>query len=269
MPIDRLPWLKESSSMVIGMIHLSPLAGSPRFCGDWLTVEGRVLKDMEALVTGGVDALMLENFGDVPFYPGRVPAETVAQMTALAAMVKRETDLPLGINVLRNDGQTALAIAQAVQADFIRVNILTGARLTDQGIIQGIAHELLRDRARLLAENIAILADVDVKHSAPLADVPLAQEVADVIERGGADGLIVTGMGTGHAASPGKVQEVQSLAGNVPVFVGSGVSEHNVAEFLPFAKGFIVGTAFKEEGHSQNPVDPHRVQSFMRRLKGG
>ncbi len=164
--------------------------------------------------------------------------------------------------------KAALAIAQAVGAEFIRVNILCGARLTDQGIIQGIAHDLLRDRARLGAENVAILADVDVKHSAPLAHVPLEQEVADVIERGRADGLIVTGTGTGHAASPAQVQKVQSLAGDVPVFVGSGVSEDNLADFLP-AAGFIVGTAFKHNGDPQNPVDMDRVRSFMRQVTGG
>lgn len=264
----RLSWLMDSRPKVIGMIHLPPLAGSPRYAGEGSKVIEAVRADVAALIHGGVDALILENFGDAPFYPGRVPAETVAQMTRLAALVKRESDLPLGINVLRNDGQSALAIAQAVGADFIRVNILCGARLTDQGIIQGIAHELLRDRARLRAENVAILADVDVKHSAPLANLPLEQEVADVILRGGADGLIVTGLGTGHATSPEMVQKVKQLAGDVPAFVGSGVSEENVAEFLPFANGFIVGTAFKHAGHPQNPVDPNRVQSFMRRVKG-
>lgn len=264
---DRLPWLAESGPAVIGMIHLPPLAGSPRFSGDWRRVQERVLADANALVSGGIGAMMLENFGDVPFYPGRVPAETIAQMTALAALVKSETDLPLGINVLRNDGQSALAIAQAVGADFIRVNVLSGARLTDQGIIQGIAHELLRDRVRLRAEKVAILADVDVKHSAPLANVPLRQEVADLIERGGADGVIVTGSATGQPTSPAKVQEVKHLAGNVPVFVGSGVSEQNLADFLPFAQGFIVGTAFKENGDPDNPVAPDRVRSFMRLLR--
>jgi membrane complex biogenesis BtpA family protein len=267
MPIERLAWMDDSRPTVIGMIHLLPLAGSPGFAGDWQAVQKAALKDVEALVQGGVDGLMLENFGDVPFYPGRVPAETVAQMTALAALVKRQTDLPLGINVLRNDGQSALAIAHAVGAEFVRVNILCGARLTDQGIIQGIAHDLLRDRARLGAEQVAILADVDVKHSAPLADVPLEQEVADVIQRGGADGIIVTGQGTGHAASPQRVQDVKRFAGDVPVFVGSGATENNIADFLPFTQGFIVGTAFKQNGNPQNPVDRSRVESFMRQIK--
>jgi uncharacterized protein len=249
------------------MIHLPALVGSPQSGGSWAGIENAVLADTEALVTGGVDALMLDNFGDAPFYPRRVPAETIAQMTALAGLVKSKTDLPLGINVLRNDGQGALAVALAVNAAFIRVNIFCGARVTDQGVIQGIAHELLRDRVRLKAERIAILADVDVKHSAPLANVPLEQDVADLIERGGADGVIVTGRGTSHVASPADVKQIQNLAGDVPVLVGSGVSKEAVQDFLPAAAGFIVGSAFKHDGKANNPVDPTRVLEFMSQLK--
>ncbi len=267
MSANRLAWLAEKRPVVIGMLHLPPLAGSPRFGGDWPALKNAVLADAEALIGGGVQALMIENFGDAPFFPQRVPAETVAQMSALAGLVRSQTDLPLGINVLRNDGQSALAIAQAVGAKFIRVNILCGARVTDQGLIQGIAHDLLRDRVRLGAENIAILADVDVKHSAPLARQPLQQEVADLIERGGADGLIVSGHSTGQATSAAEVGEVQSLADNVPVFVGSGVSEDNLADFPPAVAGFIVGTAFKHDGRPANPVDKNRVQSFAERLR--
>ena len=109
---------------------------------------------------------MMENFGDVPFFPGRVPASVVAQMTAMACAVRDEVKLPLGINVLRNDGVSALAVAQAAGASFIRVNVLCGARVADQGLIQGIAHDLLRERAALGAAEIKIFADVDVKHSA-------------------------------------------------------------------------------------------------------
>src|SRR2546430_14170914 len=153
---------------VIGMLHLPPLPGSPAYdlAGGMAALREAVLRDADALAAGGIHALMLENFGDVPFYPGRVPAHTVAAMTALAADVRqRFPELPLGINVLRNDGQSALAIAAAVGAHFIRVNVLCGARVADQGLLQGIAHDLLRDRALLRAQHVKIFADIDVKHS--------------------------------------------------------------------------------------------------------
>lgn len=266
MSVDRLAWLAGAGPTVIGMIHLPPLAGSPLFNGDWRAVQLAVRQDTEALVNGGVQALMLENFGDTPFFPRRVPAETIAQMTALAGLVRSQTDLPLGINVLRNDGQSALAIAQAAAAAFIRVNVLCGARVTDQGVIQGIAHDLLRDRARLQADKIAILADVDVKHSAPLATQPIENELADLILRGGADGIIVSGMGTGHATSAEAVQKIQHLADPVPVLVGSGVTQDNFTQYLPAVSGLIVGTAFKKEGKVLNPVDARLVREFMQEV---
>lgn len=253
---------------VIGMLHLLPLPGSPRFGGNVDAIRDRLLRDAEALVSGGVDGLMIENFGDVPLYPRRVPAWVVAQMTALAGELRRRFDaVPLGINVLRNDGRSALAVAQAVGAGFIRVNVLCGARVTDQGIIQGIAHDLLRDRAMLGASTIRILADVDVKHSAPLASRAIEDEVQDTIERGLADALIVSGAGTGRPVDPAQLARVKQAAQDRPVLAGSGVSLGNVSELLGHCDGFIVGTWFKRDGMASNPVDADRVRQFMRAVR--
>jgi uncharacterized protein len=182
---------------LIGMLYLPPLPGSLRYGGNLTAVRDFVLRDAEALSAGGVDALMIENFGDTPFYTGAVPAHVIAHMTALAGEVMRQFPLQMGINVLRNDGCAALSIAHALGAQFLRVNILTGARITDQGVIQGIAHDLLRLRSTLDAQHIRIFADVNVKHSAPLGTVALEDEVDDVMHRGGADAMIITGAGTG------------------------------------------------------------------------
>ncbi|HEX3356318.1 MAG TPA: BtpA/SgcQ family protein [Tepidisphaeraceae bacterium] len=253
---------------MIGMLHLPALAGAPGFGGGGAKriLEG-VLRDAEGLAGGGVHGLMMENFGDVPFYPDRVPAHVVAQMTAVAMEVRRRTDLPLGINVLRNDGRSALAIAHAVGAKFIRVNVLCGARVTDQGLIQGIAHDLLRERAMLGAGDVKIFADVDVKHSAALAARPIEDEVDDLIERAGADAIVVSGAGTGKATDPGKVRVVKRAASETPVFIGSGVTAETISEFLDCADGFIVGTSFKKGGVSTNPVEQKKVKELMKRLR--
>jgi membrane complex biogenesis BtpA family protein len=251
------------------MLHLPPLPGSPCFLASTplAQIRDHVLRDADALASGGVHGLMIENFGDVPFYPGRVPAHTVAAITALAADVRqRFGDLPLGINVLRNDGQSALAIAAAVGASFIRVNVLCGARVADQGIIQGIAHDLLRDRAMLHAGQVKILADVDVKHSAPLAGptpTSLESEVDDTLHRGLADALIVSGTGTGKPTDPDECRRVKRAAGHAPVFIGSGVDERTIPALRPHADGFIIGTAFKRDGRPTNPIDPARVAQIM------
>jgi membrane complex biogenesis BtpA family protein len=249
---------------VIGMLHLGPLPGSPRYGGSVDPIRATLLRDAELLVAGGVHGLMIENFGDVPFYPGRVPAHTVAQVTALAAEVRRaHPGVPLGINVLRNDGLSALAVAHAVGAAYVRVNVLSGARVTDQGVIQGIAHDLLRERRLLGAESVRIFADVDVKHSAPLAAVAIESEVEDTLKRGLADALVVSGTGTGKATDPEHVARVKRVAGAAPVFVGSGADERTIAAYLPHADGFIIGSAFKREGDAQQAVDEGRVRRIM------
>jgi membrane complex biogenesis BtpA family protein len=256
----------NKKKIVIGMLHLPALPGAPLSKLKLSEIRDFVLRDTATLAEGGVDGLMMENFGDVPFYPGRVPAAVAEQMTEIAREVRKKTTLPLGINVLRNDGLTALAIAHSTGADFIRVNILSGARVTDQGLIQGIAHELLRERAKLKAEHIKIFADVDVKHSAPLAARPLRDEVDDLIERALADAIIVSGAGTGKATDAGKVREVKKFAGETPVLIGSGVTAESIRDF-DRADGFIVGTSLKKDGDAANPVDLERVKALMKAVR--
>jgi membrane complex biogenesis BtpA family protein len=250
--------------VVIGMLHLAALPGSPLYGGSVAAVREAILRDAKLLAEGGVHGLMIENFGDTPFFPGRVPAHVVAHITAIAAEVRRAApQLPLGINVLRNDGLSALAVAHAVGASHIRVNILCGARVADQGLLQGIAHELLRLRSELRAESIKIFADVDVKHSAPLAQRPIVDEVDDTLHRGMADALIVSGAGTGKPTDPEKVKLVKLAAKGAAVFLGSGVTPATLPALLPHADGFIVGTYFKKDGVSTNAVDPKRVRELM------
>jgi membrane complex biogenesis BtpA family protein len=262
-----LPQWANVGKPIIGMLHLPALPGSPLYGGSMSSIRELLLSDAKKLADGGVHGLMMENFGDTPFFPGRVPAETIAHMTALASEVKRAVpQLPLGINVLRNDGLSALAIAHAVQSDYIRVNVLCAARLADQGILHGIAHDLLRLRSQLGAQSIRIFADVDVKHSAPLAVRPIADEVDDTIDRGLADALVVSGAGTGKPTDPSKLRDVKQAAGKTPVFLGSGVSPQTIGNLWSQADGFIVGTYFKIDGNPLNAVDAARVKDFMKSL---
>ncbi len=248
---------------VIGMVHLAALPGAPGFAGDLGAVQDAAMRDAQALAAGGADGLMIENFFDTPFYPDAVPPATVALMAVIAAGIRRAVALPLGVNVLRNDGLAALAVAHAAGADFIRVNILCGARVTDQGIIQGRAHEILRERARLGACGIRILADVSVKHSAPLAPFAIRDEVEDTLLRGRADGLVVSGSGTGKPVDLDRLRTVRAAAGGAPVFVGSGASPDTLAMLRDQADGFIVGTALKQDGAVGQPVDVERVRRFV------
>lgn len=262
MTSPRFQRLFGTTKPVIGMLHLPPLPGAPGSSMSFEEVGGWLLRDVEALERGGADGLLLENFGDAPFHPERVPSHTVAQMSVLAVAVRQATDLPFGISVLRNDGLAALSVASAAGGAFIRVNVWTGARVTDQGILQGEAHRVLR-RRQILDADTAVFADVDVKHSAALGDRSLGDQVEEALARGGADAVIVSGEATGRPARVGQVEEAKTAARDAPVLVGSGVTPENVDAVLSVADGVIVGTALKEGSEVTNPVDRGRVRRLV------
>jgi uncharacterized protein len=247
---------------VVGMLHVPALPGSPRAGKTFAEIREFVLNDAAALTECGINGLMIENFGDVPFFPDRVPPHTVAFLTALAAEVRSRYPVPLGINVLRNDGQAAMAIATAVGAAYIRINVYTGARLADQGILQGAAHEITRYR-RMLGAAVQIWADVAVKHSSAISERPLEDEVEDTIERGLADAVVVSGSATGKETAVDDLRRVKQAAREHPVIAGSGASVSNVRELLAVADGVIAGTALKRNGIVSEPVDRERVRVFM------
>jgi membrane complex biogenesis BtpA family protein len=253
---------------LIGMVHLLPLPGSPRWAGSMERVVAAALGDARALVDGGMDALLVENYGDAPFTPGRVEASTVAALSVVAHEIRRALPaVPLGVNVLKNDARAALAVACAAGAAFIRVNVHAGAVLADQGIVHSDAYGTLRER-RLLGADVALFADVQGKHAVPLAPVELEQEARDLVHRGLADALIVSGKATGEATPLGDVKRVRSAAGGVPLLVGSGVTPESVVELLSVADAVIVGTSVKRDGDVRNPVDPSRVRRLVAAARG-
>jgi len=248
---------------IIGMVHLPPLPGSPRWDGSMARVVAAALADARALSEGGVDAILVENFGDAPFTPGRVEPATVAAMSVAAAAVREALPrTPLGVNVLKNDARAALAVAAAVGAEFIRVNVHAGAVLADQGIVQSDVYGTLRDR-RLLGVQVAIFADVGGKHAVPLAPVEVEQTARDLVHRGLADALVVSGPATGQATPLAEVKRVRSAVPDVPLLVGSGVTAETAAELLSVADGLIVGTSVKRDGDVRLPVDRARVERLV------
>src|SRR5262245_42498391 len=162
---------------IIGMVHLLPLPGSPR-ARTLEEIRAAAIADARTLARGGVDAILVENYGDAPFTSGSVEPQVIAVMAVIAAEVRTSSGLPLGINVLRNDALSALAVAVASGASFIRVNVHVGAAATDQGHIDGRAFDTLRYR-KLLGADVAIFADVFVKHARPVDRVDVATGARD------------------------------------------------------------------------------------------
>jgi membrane complex biogenesis BtpA family protein len=247
----------------VGVIHLPPLPGSPRATAPCADIARGAVEDARALVRAGFDAAILENYGDAPFFPGRVPPVTVSALTSCAAAVRDAfPDLALGINVLRNDAEAALSIAAVVGAACIRVNVHSGARVTDQGVVEGRAAETLRLRRALGAERVAIWADVDVKHSAPLAARDVAREAEDLVERGLADAVLVTGEGTGLGVDEDKLRRVRQAVPRAPVYVASGATHASLPRLAASCDGVVVGSALRADGVAGARVAAERAMAF-------
>ncbi len=246
---------------LIACIHLLPLPGAPQYDGNIAAVYRHAVEEAEQLLTNGADGLIMENFRDAPFYPDRVPAETIAAMAAIGREIRNLTDKPFGLNVLRNDSESALAIATAIQADFIRVNIHLSAAVTDQGIIQGKAHRTLRLRSALKSD-VAIFTDLHVKHASPLGRQSTEADALDLIERGLTDALILSGIRTGAEADISEIARVREVTRS-PILIGSGITSRNIKTFFRAVDGFIVGSTFKTDGFANNRVDPERIRNFM------
>ena len=241
---------------LIGMIHLAPLPGSYGYTGECLDeIMEKARRDLDVLQAGGVDGVIVENFGDAPFAK-YAPKETVAAMTVVVSDVVRAARVPVGVNVLRNDGIAALSIAAATGAAFVRVNVFCGVAFTDQGMIEGNSRELLDLRKRLGCD-VKILADVHVKHAAHLTTI---EEAALDADRNRPDGLIVSGIGTGKRTPPENLTKVKQMT-NLPVFIGSGVRIDNLSTYHA-ADGFIVGTILKEGGRIDAPILPDQVRAL-------
>jgi membrane complex biogenesis BtpA family protein len=271
---------------LIGVIHLRALPGDPGCSSEealrhgFEPMRGAALRDAEALVGGGVDGLIIENFGSAPFPKGdasqRLPPHQIAALTLITREImllfpqaRSGAALSLGVNCLRNDVIAALGIAAACglgrpgKPGFVRVNVHTGAYLTDQGVIEGEAYHSLRYRQTLAASDLRIFADVLVKHAAPLVPLNATAATHDCIDRGLADGVIVTGQATGAAVDRDLLKQVADAAGDKPVLIGSGFTPRDGIRLAPLAHGAIVGTWVKEQGALHRPVDLDRVRQLV------
>ncbi|MBB3996754.1 BtpA/SgcQ family protein [Aureimonas pseudogalii] len=263
-PGDTLQAIFGTRRAIIGVVHLAPLPGSPRFDGEAVeTIYRRGLDDARAYLGGGCDGVIVENHGDVPFSkPDAIGPETSAYMAVVADRIRRELGRPIGINVLANAAIPALAIASASGAAFVRVNQWANAYVANEGFVEGEAARAMRYRAQLRAKGIRIFADAHVKHGAHaiVADRPVEEQVKDLVFFD-ADVVIATGQRTGHAAELSYIRMIKEAA-NLPTLVGSGVTHENVGDILSVADGVIVASSLKYDGVWWNQVDPERVKAF-------
>ncbi len=227
------------------------------------SVVERAVQEARVMEEEGMSGVLVENFQDAPFFPGTVPPETVAAMAVAVRAVREEAGVPVGVNVLRNDAASALGVAAATGATFIRVNVHTGSMFTDQGLLHGAAHATLRKRAAL-GLDIAILADILVKHATPPPGTRVETAAQDSWFRGLADGLILTGTATGAPVDWEEIPRVKAaLPKEAHLWIGSGATVETAGEYLKVADGLIVGSALQAGGRAGGGVERDRVKAFM------
>src|SRR5215475_9408577 len=233
---------------IIGVIHVAALPGAPANTLPVSEIITQAAREAAIYRDCGVDGVIIENMHDTPYLRGSVGPEVVAAMAVIGAAVKTESRLPTGIQILAGANIEAMAVAHAAGLDFIRAEAYAFAHVADEGLIQSSAAALLRYRKMIGAERVQVWADVKKKHSAHAitADVSLG-ETAETVEFMGADCVIVTGSITGLPPTVRDVREAKTHC-RVPVILGSGITADNISEFYSEADGFIVGSAFKEDG---------------------
>lgn len=246
-------FLKENPKAVIGMVHCLPLPGTYGFKDNLDVVVKQALIDARTLKEAGFTAIMIENMGDVP-YSEVMEVEQIASLSAIAALIKKEVDLPLGVDCAFSDYKSALAIAKAVGASFVRIPVFIDTVIFSDGLIYPSARKALAYREKIKADDVAILADIQVKHSYMLSSVIDLKESAKLAEANGADAIVVTGMKTGQPASLEDLKMIKNLV-KIPVFVGSGVNQKNIKEQLSVVDGCVIGSSIKPNGVIEKPVD--------------
>jgi len=253
--------------IVYGVVHLKSLPGSP---GNYLPLDEIIelaQEDVNNLIFGGVDGIIIENFGDTPFVKDDISKRTLASFTTVVENIEYDRDIKVGINVLRNDGISALSIAEATKADFVRINVLNNVMMyTDQGMIEGKAHEIAQFKNSLNKE-IEIYADVFVKHAVPPEGSKIENHTEELIHRAGADVVIVTGDGTGHEINIEDLNKVRNIVPQGKLAIGSGVNDENIEQYVDLADILIVGTNFKVDQDVSKRVDQRSVEQLIQMIK--
>jgi len=247
---------------LIGMIHVQALPGTPDSKLSVDEICEAAVADAHQLRDAGFHGLMIENMHDRPYLKREVGPEIVAAMAAVGREVRRAASLPLGVQILGGANRAALAAALVCDADFVRVEGFVFSHVADEGLMESDAGELLRYRRAIGADTVRIFADIKKKHASHsiTGDVELV-ETAHAAEFFLADGVIITGAVTGHAADRSQVKAVSKAVG-IPTLVGSGVTPENLADFKS-ADAFVVGSVLKHGGLWSNPVDPGRLEAMI------
>lgn len=263
--MGNIDFFKKGGKFIFGMVHCKALPGTAFFDGDMQKIIDLAVQDAITLEKAGVDAMIVENMGDDPFAE-KLDTAQVAALAAVSAVVATKVKVPLGIDAAMNDYEAALSIAKAVGADFVRIPVFVDTVEFSGGIIEPCARKAMILRKNLGAENVKILADIQVKHSHMVLTHVSIEDSAKVAEGSGADGIIVTGTHIGTETPMEIIERVRAVT-KVPLIVGSGFKTENAKQQLEIADGAIVGSSIKEGGVFTNPVSYELTKELVDSVK--
>ncbi len=247
---------------IVGMIHLLALPESPAYKGSLDAIFERALREAAALQKAGVNALIVENFGDEPYLPAELTASQLALMAAVTRDIIRTVSIPVGVNCQFNAWQSEVAVAHACGAAFIRVEVFVDSVMMAQGQVPPCSAQIRRYQQLLGAQKVALWADIQTKYTRNLLPQSIEQSALDA-QAAGANVIIVTGAATGKATPLDVVAQVKKVV-SIPVVVGSGTTAANVSQVLEIADGAIVGSSLKAGGRAENEVSLEATQTFMK-----
>ena len=255
-------FLGTTTKAVIAMAHIGALPGSPLHDarGGVSKLIDDVARDIESLQAGGIDAIMFGNENDRP-YVFKAPPEGIAAMTAVIQALKPLLKVPFGTNYLW-DPTASVAIGAATGASFVR-EIFTGLFASDMGLWQPDCAAASRLRAQLGRPDMKLLFNINAEFAYSLDQRPIELRAKSAVFSSLADAILVSGPLTGQPADASDLRRVCETVRDVPVLANTGVNIDNVADVLSLASGVVIGTHFKVDGNTWNPVDPARVKRFM------
>jgi uncharacterized protein len=252
----------DKKKVVIAMSHIGALPGAPGYdAGGGLDkLIADVLADVRKLQDGGVDAVMFGNENDRP-YELEAPPEGIAAMAAIVQAAKAELKIPFGVNYLW-DPEASVAIGAVTGASFVR-EIFTGVFASDMGVWAPNCAVPARLRARLGRPDLKLLFNINAEFAYSLDQRPIELRARSAVFSSLADAILVSGPLTGEAVDQSGLRKVCEAVTDVPVFANTGVNRDNVKDILACASGVVIGTHFKVDGNTWNPVDGDRVRRFM------
>ena len=256
--------MKRGEKISIGMVHTLPLPGS--FHGGYTLEEviERAVSDAKTLEQAGFDALIVENVSDGPFLPEGISTRQLVSLALTTWKVREAVDIAVGIDVCGRQS-AGIEIASLLKGvDFIRFSSLVDVRIGADGISEPNGAQAVWLRKLIGAEQVKILADIQVKHTFALQETIAIEDSARWAMATGCDALIVTGLSTGLETSAETMERVKRVS-DLPVVAGSGVSVKNVREQYSVCDGAIIGSSLKKAGDLLNPIDPKLAADFIRK----